>query len=172
MPSPKKKPAKKRTAKKKTAKKTGRPLAVVDPNIVNALASVGCSGDEIAVYLGVSRTTIYDRFRTVIEKGHTGQRVSLRRKQFELAMKGDRTMLVWLGKQYLGQTDKVEEKQTGKLTFDFNALTGRPDVIIDPVEVKLLEDEERSVIPPPMNGNGRNGNGHSNGNGNGNPTND
>ncbi len=36
-------------------------------------------------------------------------KISLRRKQFEMAQSGDRTMLVWLGKQYLKQTDKVDQ---------------------------------------------------------------
>ncbi|MEW5918527.1 MAG: hypothetical protein AB1762_19145 [Gemmatimonadota bacterium] len=33
-------------------------------------------------------------------------RVSLRRKQMQLALQGDRTMLVWLGKNLLCQKDK------------------------------------------------------------------
>ena len=37
--------------------------------------------------------------------------VSLRRKQFELAMNGNVTMNIWLGKQKLGQSDKVETTQ-------------------------------------------------------------
>ena len=35
-------------------------------------------------------------------------RGSLRAKQFELAMRGNPTMLVWLGKQELGQTDRQQ----------------------------------------------------------------
>lgn len=36
-------------------------------------------------------------------------RGSLRRKQFELAMHGDKTMLIFLGKNYLDQTDREPE---------------------------------------------------------------
>ncbi len=36
-------------------------------------------------------------------------RMSLMKKQYEVAMTGNVTMLIWLGKQYLGQSDKVEE---------------------------------------------------------------
>jgi hypothetical protein len=32
----------------------------------------------------------------------------LRRLQWKLARAGNATMLIWLGKQWLGQTDKVE----------------------------------------------------------------
>jgi len=35
-------------------------------------------------------------------------KTALRRKQLELAMEGDRGMLIWLGKQMLGQADKQE----------------------------------------------------------------
>lgn len=37
-------------------------------------------------------------------------KISLRRKQFELAMGGDKSMLIWLGKQCLGQTDPDKAK--------------------------------------------------------------
>ncbi len=36
--------------------------------------------------------------------------MSLKRKQWEMAMGGNITMLIWLGKQNLGQTDKVEQR--------------------------------------------------------------
>ncbi len=42
------------------------------------------------------------------EKAGKGK-ISLRRKQFEMAMEGDRVMLIWLGKQYLGQADKMDQ---------------------------------------------------------------
>jgi hypothetical protein len=34
----------------------------------------------------------------------------LRRRHHELAMEGDRTMLIWLGRQRLGQGDKVDSR--------------------------------------------------------------
>jgi hypothetical protein len=43
-----------------------------------------------------------DSYKKFSAKGKT----SLPRQQFELAKKGNATMLIWLGKQYLGQTDK------------------------------------------------------------------
>lgn len=36
--------------------------------------------------------------------------MSLRRQQIALAEKGNATMLIWLGKQLLGQSDKVDTK--------------------------------------------------------------
>ena len=47
-------------------------------------------------------------FSDAFKKYSANGRMSLRREQYRLAMDGDRTMLIWLGKQYLGQADKVE----------------------------------------------------------------
>lgn len=51
-----------------------------------------------------------------LENGRKEGKMSLRRLQWKSAQAGDRTMLVWLGKQYLGQTDKqnVSQEVTGK----------------------------------------------------------
>lgn len=56
------------------------------------------------------RLTFADAFTAFSASG----RVSLRRKQYEMAMDGDRSMLVWLGKNYLGQSEprqRAEEKK-------------------------------------------------------------
>jgi ubiquinone biosynthesis protein UbiJ len=37
----------------------------------------------------------------------------LRKAQFDCALGGNATMLIWLGKQYLGQIDKQEMKVDG-----------------------------------------------------------
>ena len=37
--------------------------------------------------------------------------MSLRRMQFEKAQTGNTTMLIWLGKQMLGQKDKIETSE-------------------------------------------------------------
>lgn len=85
-----------------------RPLANIDPEQVRLLAGVGCPVEEIAFHLGCDKRTLERRFAALIEKGRADIRSSLRRKQVELAMKGDRTMLVWLGKQLLGQRDNMD----------------------------------------------------------------
>ena len=47
---------------------------------------------------------------TVIQPGWEAGRTSLRRKQMECALAGNVIMQIWLGKQYLGQADKVENE--------------------------------------------------------------
>ena len=86
----------------------GRPLKKIDPQQVERLASILCTLDEMALVLDCSVGLLERRFRKVIEKGRADGKRSLRRLQWEAAEKGDRTMLIWLGKQWLAQTDRQE----------------------------------------------------------------
>jgi len=81
----------------------------IDPKQVEDMASIGCTVDEMATILGCSGRTLQRRFVTPIERGRSRLNRSLRRKQAELALNGNVTMLIWLGKQYLGQRDKAEQ---------------------------------------------------------------
>lgn len=82
----------------------------VTEDVMRDLAGIGCTMIEIALISGLSVDTLERRFAEVIEKGRADRRASLRRKQTELALAGDRTMLIWLGKQDLGQTDKSDAR--------------------------------------------------------------
>lgn len=82
-----------------------RPKADVDPRKVEALAAEGAKVTEIADYFGVDRDTITGRFSAEITKGKAKLKQSLRMAQITAAKQGNSTMLVWLGKQYLGQSD-------------------------------------------------------------------
>jgi hypothetical protein len=77
--------------------------------MVYELASIGCTIQEIAQVTKVSIDTIKRRFHADYEYGMASMRQSLRRKQYQKAMEGNVGMLVWLGKNYLGQADKVEQ---------------------------------------------------------------
>jgi len=48
-----------------------------------------------------------------------GVRYNLRKKQYEVAMQGNVTMLVWLGKQMLGQSDKIEVDDNYELVSEY-----------------------------------------------------
>ncbi len=85
-----------------------RPRKEVDAEMLYRLASVGLTTAEIAAVLEVSPDTLERRYAEDMAEGKEKCRASLRRKQFELAMSGNPTMLVWLGKNMLGQKDKSE----------------------------------------------------------------
>lgn len=97
----------------------GRPRAYIDYEKLEKLCQIHCTGEECAAILDVDYDTLN---RNLIEDGHGGfaeyfkrysanGKASLRRRQFQAAMDGNTTMLVWMGKQLLGQSDKTEIQQ-------------------------------------------------------------
>ena len=95
----------------------GRPKKIVDFNMLDNLIAIFCTGEECAGVLGMDYDTLNARLKE--EKGMTFSeyfkqknaqgKASLRRKQFAMAEKHP-VMAIWLGKQYLGQADKQEQK--------------------------------------------------------------
>jgi hypothetical protein len=83
---------------------------------IEALCKIQCTGEEIAFALGISYDTLQRRvvethgisFAEYYKRESAGGRASLRRAQWNKAMEGNPTMLIWLGKQYLGQKDQQE----------------------------------------------------------------
>lgn len=92
------------------APKNRRPVKVkeIDRELVYRLACMQCTTREIASIVGVSHTTIANKFKDLIEAGQNAGRKSLRRAQWEKALSGSDRMLVWLGKQYLDQKDQPD----------------------------------------------------------------
>lgn len=82
---------------------------------IEKLASIFCTGEEIASVIGISYDTLERQVKEVHQmpcadyiKKHQGSgKASLRRAQFKSAMAGNNAMLIWLGKQYLGQKDST-----------------------------------------------------------------
>jgi hypothetical protein len=98
----------------------GRKRITIDWDEVDKMLEAGCTGTEIAAALGMHPETLYGRCEQdnnigfsdyLAQKRASGARL-LKMKQFEIAMSGDKTMLIWLGKQYLDQTEKQEIKTT------------------------------------------------------------
>lgn len=83
----------------------GRPKADIDAKRVEVMVSDGSKVTEIAAYFGVTTDTIHNRFSAELRKGRADRNISLRRYQINAAKQGNSAMLVWLGKQYLGQSD-------------------------------------------------------------------
>lgn len=90
-----------------------RPEIEIDANQVEKLARLGCKLNEIADFFGCSHDTIERRFASELIKGRATLRMSLRQWQLKAAEKGNPTMLIWLGKQSLGQIDKMLNEISG-----------------------------------------------------------
>ena len=87
------------------------------------MCRIQCTKDEICGILDIDEGTLtkwcketYNLgFSDIYKKKSSTGKMSLRRQQFKSAENGNVTMQIWLGKQYLGQTDKIEQKQEDKL---------------------------------------------------------
>lgn len=96
--------------------KAGRPKKKISKEDFEKLCAMQCTLAEIAGFFDCSEDTIerwclseYDqRFSEVFEQKSCKGKISIRRNQFRAAETGNTTMLIWLGKQYLGQTEKQE----------------------------------------------------------------
>lgn len=110
--------------KEKTRKKTGRPEYKIDFDQVDRMCAIHCTGEEIAGVLNINYDTLNEQikrhfkmsFPEYFKKKSAPGKMSLRRAQFKTANDGNPTMLVWLGKQYLGQTDKAEYSEEQSAT--------------------------------------------------------
>ena len=88
----------------------GRPPFEINYDDVERLGKMKCTQEEIAAFLGCSVDTLTrdEKFCGIYKRAMENGKMSLRRRQWEAAEAGNTTMLVWLGKQYLGQRDKQE----------------------------------------------------------------
>jgi len=127
----------------------GRPRAEIDWELFKRLCHIQCTKEEIAHAMGISKETLlrackrekHENFDTLFEKESVGGKISLRRYQFETAKKGNAALLIWLGKQWLGQTDKQE------------VAIPQPIQVHNRIEVKQLEalfDEAAKVHATPV----------------------
>ena len=92
-----------------------RPKANIDAKQVAALAGIGCTQEEIGAVLGCTPRTLRNRFPNELRDGMNLMRSSIRRWQYAKAKDGNVAMLIWLGKQYLGQSERQETKLTEEI---------------------------------------------------------
>lgn len=99
----------------------GRPRKPIDIEELKRLCAIQCTAAEMASVLDCSvdhiENVIKDKYgigfsEFFAQHRGTGQ-VSLRRRQYMTAMDGNVQMLIWLGKNWLKQTDKQEVTHTG-----------------------------------------------------------
>lgn len=116
MDEPKDIPASKRKTRK-TATMTvegvvvGRDKKIVPPRDVERLAQMGCKDSEIAEWFGIDENTLRYNFSVELIKGKLQLKQSLRQAQIRLALSGNATLLIWLGKNILGQSENPTDSE-------------------------------------------------------------
>lgn len=134
-----------------------RPKSDVDPIKVQKLAAAGAPITEVARNLGVSADTIERRFAGEYSKGKAELRETLRMAQVRYAKRGNTALLIFLGKQYLGQSDRqlddylIEAIDTAGLSKeDLLEMIRNKDQIQKTIAVKTFEEfVEAAGYPTP-----------------------
>lgn len=121
-----------------------RPTKSISQKQFEQLCQIQCTKEEICAVLDVSDKTL-DRwcketyetsFSEIFSQKRKGGHASLRAKQWKLASKSP-AMAIFLGKQFLGQTDKVE---THFDATEVNAINKA--MITDVAKERRIEDFE------------------------------
>lgn len=113
--------------------RTGRPKKEIDAEQFKGLCNIQCTLPEIAGWFKCSEDTIErwckrelkQTFAEAYKMYSVGGKISLRRSQFRMA-ESNVTMAIWLGKQYLGQKDVIEQ-------------------VTDSESIDILKDIEREI---------------------------
>ena len=94
----------------------GRKQTVIPEEQVAQLAQYHCTNKEMADFFDVPLQTFVDNFRDIITKNRIITKQRLRKAQLDLALnKHDRVMLIWLGKQMLGQSESPVSSDTNTI---------------------------------------------------------
>ena len=114
------------------------------------LAALQCTNEEIAAWFGVSTRTIERRrkskiFAEAMDRGKAKGRISLRRAQLRMVDNNNATMGIWLGKQYLGQSDEFGLNQGPLLVVAYG---GQMSSAAPPQIPPAGEDSPALVIGP------------------------
>lgn len=109
-----------------------RPEKPIDWAKVDQLLMAGCTGTEICPHFDMTPDTFYIRVKEKYNLGfqeyccikrQQGDSL-LRAKQYEKALKGDGTMLIWLGKNRLKQREEEFKQQPTQMVVNADLAAG------------------------------------------------
>lgn len=140
-------------AGRKAKRKVGRPRAEIDWLAVDEMGRMHCTHHEIASVLRLDRDTIYKAclrdhgvtFSEYYDARKAEGKERLRRSQLKAALNGNPAMLIWMGKQLLGQVDKsrLETKNEHSMAAKVNIYL--PDNGRQHVGCGKIEEKESTV---------------------------
>jgi hypothetical protein len=110
-------------------------------DVVETLASMGCTLEEIGAVIGLSKRQIIRReksadFQEAMDRGRAKGRATLRRLQWTSANAGNVTAQIWLGKQFLGQRSFENAEKDGAA------------MKIPPLIIQAYEDPPSVAVEP------------------------
>lgn len=125
-------------------KRVGRPKSIFNEKELRYLCSIHCTREEIAGFFQMNKDVLSRKVRKEFdmswnefyESNSQGSKVAIRRKQIQVAMDGDTQMLKFLGKNMLGQKDKLD--------FDGEVKVNSWVDLVNSIQEPGKEDEKES----------------------------
>ena len=93
----------------------GENKKIIDPQEVEKLASLGMKNSEIADWFGIDDSTLSYNFKQFITKGKLNLIRSLRQAQIQTALNGNPALLIWLGRNLLGQSENPNSNDNNQI---------------------------------------------------------
>lgn len=124
-------------------KRRGRPPINIPVAKIEAFCQIHATDEEIAAHFCCSRRTIArlrkkPAYAQAFEKGYADGKISLRRAQYQEALKGSPSMLIWLGKQLLGQRERFEHTGSNGGPIQLSAVRSMLDNLSEDDFQKLM----------------------------------
>lgn len=125
-----------------------RPEITIDWKKADDLMIAGCSGIEIAAFLGINKMTFYERvekekgmsYQDYLAKMRSKGDALLKAQQYSKAIgvskNGDNMMLIWLGKNRLDQSDNKPIPTTQEAQIDNSHI-----ILQQQNEIRLLKEK-------------------------------
>jgi hypothetical protein len=101
----------------------GTNCTVIPEEEVAYLASIHCTHKEIAAFYNVKTDAFRRVFNDILSRERAVTRQRLRKAQLDLALSGDKTLLIWLGKNILGQSDSPTKSDADRQVLPWTADT-------------------------------------------------
>ena len=88
---------------------------VIAEEEVAKLAQMHCTNKEMADFFGVKLQTFMDNFRDIITKNKLITKQRLRQAMLQQALSGDRVLMIFLSKNYLGMSDNPLSDESSEI---------------------------------------------------------
>ena len=109
-------------------------LNTIPDYIFSGLAAIGLTEPEICSLLRIKPESL-DSKRELLAQGRARLKHALRRAQIKQALKGNASMLIWLGKTYLGQKDQPDTN-----------LSQHTNIVVDAALLSNLQQSYQSTL--------------------------
>ena len=139
---------------KRKPKAANRPKFDINWKHVDDLLAAGCLGTEIAATLGIHPDTLYRRceienkvpFSNYLQEKRAKGETILRAAQYDEAVRGrNTTLLIWLGKQRLGQLEKQNVEHSGQMPIQIINYSDKQIEQWTEIDVEESKPEDKQI---------------------------